>query len=162
MIVILPNGVWGGTLNPMHGHMGAGRGQLPEDSGSSWVPCAGSKGLFSLGVGHTSVAWTPRGVAAWCSRGGREAKKEQALFMAGAYCVTCIRIVCSHRCISSDRQNHANSVTRAWKSVAWGPEHRSSQPLSFCVSPSLMSLPISVSFVWSVVLGIGQAPTFPQ
>ena len=26
MIVILPNGVRGGTLNPMHGHMGTGEG----------------------------------------------------------------------------------------------------------------------------------------
>ena len=36
------------TLNPMHGHMGAGRGpgQLPEDSGSSGAPCAGSWSVF--------------------------------------------------------------------------------------------------------------------
>ena len=40
MIVIIPNGVWGGTLNPMHGHMGAGRGlgQLRKISGSSGAP----------------------------------------------------------------------------------------------------------------------------
>ena len=50
-------------------------------------------GSERLGVGHTSVAWTSRGVAAWCSRGGREAKREHAVFIAGAYCRTYISIV---------------------------------------------------------------------
>ena len=50
MIVILPNGVLGGTLNPMHGHMGAGRGlgqllKIPEALGShAW----GRRGYFSF------------------------------------------------------------------------------------------------------------------
>ena len=39
VIIIVPNGVGGSILNPMHGHMRAGRGlgQLLEDSGSSLV-----------------------------------------------------------------------------------------------------------------------------
>ena len=46
MIGTLPNGVWGSTLSPVHGDMGAGtRLGHPEDSGSSGATYGGGRDI---------------------------------------------------------------------------------------------------------------------